>query len=422
MSEAVARLPGFDPGAFEHQLFGLDPDATPVRRTRRRYPAVAVRAPVAVVDHRPAGCARDAPATDRWWRATTGIADPERACARCPRRVTRAASRRCSRRTRCRVSSPRASSTRSRGVAAERGPARSRTPPRHGLRRRRGGRARPRPLGAVARRADAARRSSTTTASTARTKASCRAGSGARTPRPSPPRRATYAAEDGERSPDALGPAPGGRPAGRRVGAARRAARRVRRAPTRLLLRVGRAWIARREVGKAGFLQAVDGGRAAARRDRRGAGGRGQRCATPTTSSSSRSRSWRASSRTTSTVPSVRAGRRASATPPWCSHRPGSGTPDRSRPSPKLPRARGSSTVCPSPRVGSSHERASCCGAADCATPIGPDEVLVTRTTDPSWVSMFLTAAGLVIDVGGPDEPRRDRRPRARHPVRHQHP
>jgi pyruvate,water dikinase len=34
--------------------------------------------------------------------------------------------------------------------------------------------------------------------------------------------------------------------------------------------------------------------------------------------------------------------------------------------------------------------------------PIGPDEVLVARTTDPSWVTLFLTAGALVIDVGGP--------------------
>ncbi|MDQ2650913.1 MAG: PEP-utilizing enzyme, partial [Actinomycetota bacterium] len=33
--------------------------------------------------------------------------------------------------------------------------------------------------------------------------------------------------------------------------------------------------------------------------------------------------------------------------------------------------------------------------------PIGPDEVLVARTTDPSWVTLFLTAGGLVIDIGG---------------------
>jgi phosphohistidine swiveling domain-containing protein len=35
------------------------------------------------------------------------------------------------------------------------------------------------------------------------------------------------------------------------------------------------------------------------------------------------------------------------------------------------------------------------------ADPIAPDEVLVTHTTDPSWVTLFLTAGALVIDVGG---------------------
>lgn len=31
-----------------------------------------------------------------------------------------------------------------------------------------------------------------------------------------------------------------------------------------------------------------------------------------------------------------------------------------------------------------------------------PGEILVCETTDPSWTSLFLVAAGLVIDVGGP--------------------
>jgi pyruvate,water dikinase len=39
---------------------------------------------------------------------------------------------------------------------------------------------------------------------------------------------------------------------------------------------------------------------------------------------------------------------------------------------------------------------------AACDGPVGPDEVLVARTTDPSWVSLFLTAGALVIDIGGP--------------------
>jgi pyruvate,water dikinase len=40
--------------------------------------------------------------------------------------------------------------------------------------------------------------------------------------------------------------------------------------------------------------------------------------------------------------------------------------------------------------------------AGDCDQPVSADEVLVTRTTDPSWVSMILTAGGLAIDIGGP--------------------
>ena len=34
--------------------------------------------------------------------------------------------------------------------------------------------------------------------------------------------------------------------------------------------------------------------------------------------------------------------------------------------------------------------------------PLEPGEILVCETTDPSWTSLFLVAAGLVIDVGGP--------------------
>jgi pyruvate,water dikinase len=37
-----------------------------------------------------------------------------------------------------------------------------------------------------------------------------------------------------------------------------------------------------------------------------------------------------------------------------------------------------------------------------CGDPLEPGEILVCETTDPSWTSLFLVAAGLVIDVGGP--------------------
>jgi phosphohistidine swiveling domain-containing protein len=38
----------------------------------------------------------------------------------------------------------------------------------------------------------------------------------------------------------------------------------------------------------------------------------------------------------------------------------------------------------------------------DPAEPLEPGEILVCETTDPSWTSLFLVAAGLVIDIGGP--------------------
>ena len=44
---------------------------------------------------------------------------------------------------------------------------------------------------------------------------------------------------------------------------------------------------------------------------------------------------------------------------------------------------------------------------------IEPDEVLVSPTTDPSWSSIMFVSSALVVDIGGADEPRRGRRPRA---------
>jgi pyruvate,water dikinase len=34
--------------------------------------------------------------------------------------------------------------------------------------------------------------------------------------------------------------------------------------------------------------------------------------------------------------------------------------------------------------------------------PLGPDEVLVAKTTDPGWVSLFMDAGAMVVDIGGP--------------------
>lgn len=40
-------------------------------------------------------------------------------------------------------------------------------------------------------------------------------------------------------------------------------------------------------------------------------------------------------------------------------------------------------------------------GPAGLERPVDDDEILVARTTDPSWVTAFVSAAGLVVDVGG---------------------
>jgi pyruvate,water dikinase len=40
--------------------------------------------------------------------------------------------------------------------------------------------------------------------------------------------------------------------------------------------------------------------------------------------------------------------------------------------------------------------------AADCTEPLSGDEILVARATDPGWVVLFMSAGGLVVDVGGP--------------------
>jgi pyruvate,water dikinase len=34
--------------------------------------------------------------------------------------------------------------------------------------------------------------------------------------------------------------------------------------------------------------------------------------------------------------------------------------------------------------------------------PLRPDQILVARTTDPGWVSLFMDACGMVVDIGGP--------------------
>ena len=38
---------------------------------------------------------------------------------------------------------------------------------------------------------------------------------------------------------------------------------------------------------------------------------------------------------------------------------------------------------------------------ASCPDPVSEDEILVAHTTDPSWVSLFMSAGGMVVDLGG---------------------
>jgi pyruvate,water dikinase len=209
-----------------------------------------------------------------------------------------------------------------------------------------------------------------------------------------------YAGEDAARSPDALA---------RRQHADRRDAEREllgvlpihRRAPTRLLLRVGRTWIARRELGKSGFLQAIDAGRAAARVI--GETMAAQRtlrdpddvffltfdevmdAAPPNAAAVVTGRRARRDGYRDVVLPAVWVGQ----------PRPVVGLADTRTDD----RVVTGVPVAPGRVVGRARVVRD---AGDCEVPIAADEVLVTRTTDPSWVSLFLTAAGLAIDIGGP--------------------
>ncbi len=47
-----------------------------------------------------------------------------------------------------------------------------------------------------------------------------------------------------------------------------------------------------------------------------------------------------------------------------------------------------------------------------------PGDVLIAPNTDPAWTPLFVPAAAVVVNVGRHGQPRHDRVPRARHPVR----
>ena len=45
-------------------------------------------------------------------------------------------------------------------------------------------------------------------------------------------------------------------------------------------------------------------------------------------------------------------------------------------------------------------------------TALAPGDILVAPITDPSWTPLFVPAAGVVVDVGAPAQPRDHRQPR----------
>jgi phosphohistidine swiveling domain-containing protein len=399
MSKGVARLPGMDPGAFEHQLFALDPDATPVRATRRRWPAVAVRAPVAIAGIK-RRLLRTRADTDRWWRAVTSgpvpAADARATLLEGRRRFAEMLAAHSFQSQIAQGAFDRVAQ-----VAAAAG--------LPGLERRlasgyggleemelaaalwavsRG------ELGLPAFLAEYGFHGPNEGELASRVWREDSA--------PVEAAAAAYAKEPDGRSPAAIAVR---QDADRRAAEAELlAAVPARRRPgVRSLLRMARAWIPRREIGKAGFLQAVDGARAGAR-------ALGLELATRGVLADPADVVYLTLDEAVGEAPSdardVVAERRARREryqavrlpPTWT----GMPVPLDAASAP----AAGADgdlvqgvPVAPGRVVGTARV---VLDAVDCDVPIGADEVLVTRVTDPSWVSMFLTAGALVIDIGGP--------------------
>jgi pyruvate,water dikinase len=396
MSEGVARLPGMDPGAFEHQLFALDADATPVRPTRRRWPAVALRAPVAV-----AGCKRrvlrERADTERWWRATTARPVPE-AGARAVLLEGRDRFARMLAAHSFQSQIAQGAFDQLARAAAAAG--------RPGLERRlvTG-------YGDVEETALAASLWAVSRGETSR--AAFLADFGfhgpnegelasrpwREDPAPVDAAVAAYREEPETRSPAALGV----RQAADREAAEAELLAAVpswRRTGVRALLRVARAWIPRREVGKAGFLQAVDGARAATR----AVGASLQRAGVLDEPADVVFLTLdEVVGRPPTDARALVAARRARRDEYRAVQLPATWTGDAAPVPAPRPTADGASLrgdpVAPGHVVGTARV---VLDALDCLEPVGGAEILVTRVTDPSWVSMFLTAGALVIDIGGP--------------------
>lgn len=195
---------------------------------------------------------------------------------------------------------------------------------------------------------------------------------------------AGLAAADDDRSPSAA--------AQRRAAERREASDRLlsslptsRRVRARVALRVACALVVQREVGKAAFLKHLDVARTAAR----ALGSDAMWCTLD---------ELRTGTRPASAVLDARRARRAELAElelplSWV----GDPTPIAS----SAPRSSGVvQGLGASPGVVVGRARVIRDPAA-AAEPVGPDEVLVAQTTDPSWVALFMTAAALVIDVGG---------------------
>ena len=397
MSEAVARLPGFDPGAFEHQLFGLDPGASPVHRTRRRWPAVALRAPAAIAGIR-RRLTRERADAAGWWRATTAAPIPsDRARAVLAESRDRFATMLAAHSMQSQLAQGAFDAiTRTASDAGKEGLERHLVTGYGGVEETELAR----DLWAVS------RDELDLTGFLVRhgfhgpNEGELSSFVWRENPAPVIAAAGAYAAERDERSPSALVA---------RQDAERRSAEaellgalpRRRRAATRVLLRVARRWIARRELGKAGFLQAIDGGRAAARV-------LGKSLAADHTLRDPADVFFLTYREVMGLTPEnagdlVSARRaqheifgRLTLPPVWIGN-PSPVTVDASDDTTE--RVIRGVAVTPGRVVGRARV---VLDAADCNVPVNGDEVLVTRTTDPSWVSMFLTAGGLAIDIGGP--------------------
>lgn len=390
----VAKLPGYDVDAFAEQYFGLPPGPSPAGPVRggaaRDLARIAVRAPVALatVGRRTRA---NADASAGWWRARTGgapLRDPVALLVEAGRRFQQAMAVHTLQGIVCQGAYERATAL--------------------------AGDLAPRLVSADGELAEARLAADLWAVAHGRLdeaaflaehgfhgpeEGELAAASWREDPTPVRTAAAAWAAADPSRSPDASS----ARRAADRTAAERELLHRLpraRRGGARALLRVARRLVVQRELGKAAFLRYLDVARFAARQ----LGDEAPWC----------------------TLDELRTGRRPSPLEvgerqarrdellalelplSWIGDPVPTGPAPPASPAPAGPGT--AATAAPatgivaglgaSPGVVTGRARVVTDPAA-LQDPIGPDEVLVTRTTDPSWVTLFLTAGALVIDVGG---------------------